>query len=301
MRVTFYGVRGSFPVAHPRVAGVGGNTSCVALRAEGAPTVIFDAGTGLRRLSKELVHEGFGDGAGEAILLTSHTHWDHIQGFMHFAPFYTPGNQFTICARANHDRRLRQVFEGQAARPYFGYGLERFQSKIAWKAVTEGTTFEIGPYTIRTVRLNHPGVAVGYRVEHEGKAFVYMTDTAPYSQQLLGEGFHERKLETDPERIALLKQYGQELEAFVEGADVLLYDTFFTQEQYEENPHWGHSTAEEGIRLARQGGVERLVLYHHHPEAWDDVLEGRRDEQQNKHAGSDVKVGLAREREWLEL
>lgn len=301
MRVTFYGVRGSFPVAHPRVTKVGGNTSCVALRVDGAPTLIFDAGTGMRRLSKELVHEGFGDGAGEAVLLTSHTHWDHIQGFMHFSPFYTPGNRFTICARADHDRRLRQVFEGQAARPYFGYGLERFQSTIAWKPVSEGETYQLGPYTIRTVRLNHPGIAVGYRVEHGCKAFVYMTDTAPYAEQLLGEGFHTRQPETDPQRLELLARYGRELEAFVQGADVLLYDTFFTAEQYAENPHWGHSTPDEGIRLARQGGVERLVLYHHHPEAWDDVLEGQRAQHQDRDAGSDLKVLLARERESLEL
>src|SRR5690606_21933340 len=119
------------------------------------------------------------------------------------------------------------------------------------------------------------GVAIGYRIEAGGKTFVYMTDTAPYDDQLLGEGFHVKKTEQDPQVIAQIKEYGRALERFVDGADLLLYDTFFTPDQYRVNPHWGHSTPDEGIRLARQGEVERLYLFHHHPEAWDDDLEAR--------------------------
>ena len=114
VRVTFYGVRGSFPVAHPKVAKVGGNTSCVAIRAEGAPTIVVDAGTGLRQLGTELMSEGFENGGKQGAFLFSHTHWDHIQGFMYFAPFYREGNDFTVVSRAQHDTRLQEVFAGQA-------------------------------------------------------------------------------------------------------------------------------------------------------------------------------------------
>lgn len=301
MQVTFYGVRGSFPVAHPKVTKVGGNTSCVALRAPGAPTIMFDGGTGVRRCGRDLMEEGFGDGTGEGIFLFSHTHWDHIQGFMYFEPFYREGNQFRVYARGSHDRRLQQVFAGQADSPYFSYDLTRFKAGVEWKAVQEGESFEVGPYTIKTARLNHPGIAVGYRVEHQGKVFVYMTDTAPYEDQLLGEGFHVRKTEKDPKILAELREYGAALEEFVKGADLLLYDTFFTIEQYQQNPHWGHSTPEEGIRLARQGEVPRMYLFHHHPEAWDEDLEERLRGYQRREGGSDLEIGLAREGEAVEL
>lgn len=301
MRVTFYGVRGSFPVAHPKVTQVGGNTSCVAVQAPGAPTIIIDAGTGTRAAGRDLMRQEFGDGVGEGAFLFSHTHWDHIQGFMFFEPFFREGNRFTVCARGSHDKRLRQVFAGQADSPYFSYGLESFKASVDWRAIKEGESFSIGPWRVRTVRLNHPGVAIGYRIELGEKSFVYMTDTAPYDDQLLCEGFHERKPDSDPEVVAKIKDYGRALEEFVTGADVLLYDTFFTPEQYAVNPHWGHSTPDEGIRLARAGGVARFYNYHHHPEAWDDVLEERVRDYARRQGGSDLEVLLAREGEAVEL
>ncbi|RMG17405.1 MAG: MBL fold metallo-hydrolase [Planctomycetota bacterium] len=300
LRITFYGVRGSFPVAHPKVARVGGNTSCVAVRAEGAPTLVVDAGTGLRRLGEELVREGFGEGGREGAFLFSHTHWDHIQGFMFFEPFFHP-NRFSIHARASHDRRLQQIFAGQADRHYFGFGLDTFKAQLTWKAVQEGEEFAVGPFRIRTARLNHPGIALGYRIELDGKSFVYMTDTAPYEDQLLGEGYHERKPDTDPEVLAEIARLGRALERFVEGADLLLYDTFFTPEQYAQNPHWGHSTPDEGIRLARQGGVRRFYHFHHHPEAWDDELEARVRDYAERYGSEGLEIGLAREGESVEL
>ena len=301
MRVTFYGVRGSFPVAHPKVARVGGNTSCVAVRAPGAPVLVFDAGTGLRRLGRELREEGFGDGTGQAAFLFSHTHWDHIQGFMFFEPFFRQGNRFTIHARASHDRRLQEVFARQADKAYFDYGLDTFRAELTWKALQEGDEVAIGPYRVRTVRLNHPGIALGYRVDLNGKSFVYLTDTAPYAEQLLGEGYHERKPETEQEAVERLRELGRGLERFVGGATMVLYDTFFTPEQYEQNPHWGHSTPDEGVRLCRQGGVERLVCFHHHPEAWDDELEERTADYRRRLGGSDLSIELAREGQTLEL
>jgi phosphoribosyl 1,2-cyclic phosphodiesterase len=301
VRVSFYGVRGSFPVAHPKVTRVGGNTSCVAVRARGAPTIIIDAGTGTRRAGQELMREEFGDGVGEGAFLFSHTHWDHIQGFMFFEPFFRAGNKFTICARGSHDKRLREVFAGQADAPYFSYGLEAFKADLTWRAVVEGNALEIGPWKVSTVRLNHPGIAIGYRLELGGKSFVYMTDTAPYDDQLLGEGCHVRRKDEAPEVVAKIKEHGAELEKFVVGADVLLYDTFFTPEQYAMNPHWGHSTPDEGIRLARVGGVKRFINFHHHPEAWDDDLEARVKDYAKRLGGDGLDVDLAREGQAVDI
>jgi phosphoribosyl 1,2-cyclic phosphodiesterase len=302
MRVTFWGVRGSFPVAHPKVTRVGGNTSCIALEAEGEPLVILDAGTGIRNLGKKLKRGSpFADGAGKGAILFSHTHWDHIQGFMFFEPFFRDGNDFTVVARAEHDLQLQRVFQGQADRQYFPYQLESLKAKMTWKAVREQETFSIGNWKISTVRLNHPGFAIGYRVELGDKSLLYITDTAPWSDQLLGAGFHVKKPDSDPEAVAKLKLYGEQLEQFVKDGDVLVYDTFFTPEQYKQNPHWGHSTPDEGIRLARQGEVPRFFFFHHSAEAWDDDLEARAKTYAKKFGSSDLAIEVAREGESFEL
>jgi ribonuclease BN (tRNA processing enzyme) len=301
MRVTFWGVRGSFPVAHPRVNRIGGNTSCVALQAEGAPLLVIDAGTGFRHLGRKLRDSEFAAGKGEAAVLFSHTHWDHIQGFMYFEPFFTPGNKFTVVARAEHDKRLRAIFAEPSESPYFSYGLDTLKANLTWKAVHEGESFDLGPWHVTTARLNHPGVAIGYRVELRGKTFVYMTDTAPYGDQWLGAGFHTRKPEKDPEGIERLREYARKLDAFTRGADCLLYDTFFTPEQYAQTPHWGHSTPDEGIRIAREGGVKSFYFFHHHPEAWDDDLEARGKSYAKRFGSSDLRIEIAREGETIEV
>lgn len=301
MQVTFWGVRGSFPVAHPKVTRIGGNTSCVALRAPGAPLLVVDAGTGLRHLGRKLRDTEFENSKGEGALLFSHTHWDHIQGFMYFEPFFKEGNKFTVVARAEHDVRLRSIFSEPSETPYFSYGLDSLKAKLDWKAVHEWESFEIGPWKIKTARLNHPGVALGYRIEHGGKSFIYMTDTAPYGDQWLGTGFHVRKPETDPDGIERLREHARKLDEFVKDADLLLYDTFFTPEQYVQSPHWGHSTPDEGIRVARAGGAKSFYFFHHHPEAWDDDLEARGKSYAQRFGSIDLRIDVAREGETIDL
>jgi len=297
MKLTFWGVRGSFPVCHPKVQGVGGNTSCVDIEAPGVPRIIIDAGTGLRNFGRKLMGEDtpFAEGMGQAALLISHTHWDHIQGFMFFEPLFREGNACTVYARATHDRRLQSVFEGQADQRFFNYGMERLSATMSWKAISEESRFNIGAAQVVTARLNHPGVALGYRIEHQGKVIVYITDTAPYDDQLLGEGFHVRRPAEDPRTLELITDYSKQLDALCAGADIMLYDTFFTDEQYRLNPHWGHSTPEVGIALARRTGVKRFFFFHHHPEAWDEVMVERVKFYNDRYGDAELSIELARE------
>jgi phosphoribosyl 1,2-cyclic phosphodiesterase len=297
MRVRFWGVRGSFPVSDPRVLKVGGNSSCVEIDVPGSPRIILDAGTGLKPLGQALMHEDprFARGEGEGALLISHTHWDHIQGFMFFEPFYVDGNRFTVYARSAHDGRLRTTFEAQMGRSNFAFGFEALNAELSWRALSEESRFEIGEVKVRTARLNHPGIALGYRLEHDGRSVVYMTDTAPYDDQLLGEGFHIRKPSEDPMVLDLIEEYRDKLVDLCQDADVLIYDTFFTREQYRQNPHWGHSTAERGIALARRAGVSKFFLYHHHPEDHDDQLIARAADFAQRYNDDELSIHLSRE------
>lgn len=302
MRVRFWGVRGSFPVAHPRVFQVGGNSSCVEVACEGAPRVILDAGTGLRPLGKALMKEPeFAEGRGEGALLISHTHWDHIQGFMFFEPFAVPGNHFTVYARATHDARVKSIFTEQASETYFTRTFDSLQADFSWRAVSEQSKFSIGPIEVRTARLNHPGVAVAYRLDHAGSSVVYVTDTAPYDDQLLGDGFHIRRPSESPAVLELIQEYQEKLVELCRDVDLMIYDTFFTMEQYQLNPHWGHSTPERGIALARESGARQFYFFHHHPEAWDDELIARVESYDERYGDDSLSIRLAREGLSVEL
>src|SRR5438309_10810517 len=96
MEVTFWGVRGSIPAPGPATVRYGGNTSCVSVRLAGGELVILDCGTGARNLGLQLLGGPMGQGRGRATFLLSHAHWDHIQGFPFFAPFYVSGNTFIL-------------------------------------------------------------------------------------------------------------------------------------------------------------------------------------------------------------
>src|SRR5262249_44922860 len=142
MRVRFWGVRGSIPVPGRTTSRYGGNTSCVEVRPRRAAPIIIDAGTGLRRLGKALMEDSFGDGRGEASILISHTHWDHVQGLPFFSPLYRAGNQVDIFAR-RRDTHLEAVFSQQHGAPYFSVPMSAMQADIAFHELTEGAQFEI--------------------------------------------------------------------------------------------------------------------------------------------------------------
>src|SRR5678815_3376692 len=136
----------------------GGNTSCVEVRPHGASPIIIDAGTGLRRLGKALMEDAFGDGRGEASILISHTHWDHVQGLPFFSPLYRAGNRIHIFAR-QRDLHLEAVFSQQHNAPYFPVPLQAMQADMNFHEIIEGSTFEIGDAKVTCARLNHPSVS----------------------------------------------------------------------------------------------------------------------------------------------
>ena len=273
MKVRFWGVRGSIPVPGRSTNRYGGNTSCVEVRPKNGSPIIIDAGTGLRRLGKSLMEEAFRDGKGKASILISHTHWDHVQGLPFFSPLYREGNQVEIYAR-QRDLHLEAVFSAQNRAPYFPVPLSAMQADMHFHEVIEGAKFEIGNAKISCTRLNHPWVAIAYRVEVDGAIVVYCSDTAPFTDYLLGTDFvtHAPSLDAplSPETAAELAQMRAGVINLAKGADLLIYDTQFTKEEYRQRPHWGHSHPDDAIQIAREAGVKMLCLFHHAPLRSDD-------------------------------
>jgi phosphoribosyl 1,2-cyclic phosphodiesterase len=305
MKVRFWGVRGSYPVPGVDTNRYGGNTSCVEVRTDGGPRIIIDAGTGIRKLGKELMTGEFGEGKGVAHLLVSHTHWDHIQGLPFFAPMYQDGNKFHVYARQRDDTHLRAVFASQTDSPYFPVPFDKVKADVSFRELVEGAKFEIGSVKVSCTRLNHPWIAIAYRLECDGAAVAYVTDTAPFRDILIEQEYIRQpprpgeKLK--PDDAAKLESMREGVVRLCEGADLVIYDTQFTPEEYVQRPHWGHSCPEDAIEIAEAAGARTLALFHHDPNRTDAQLDAILAACSTKVKQNGTKLELIAAAESLEL
>ncbi len=251
----FWGVRGSIACPGPAYVRYGGNTSCLEVRC-GGRLIILDAGTGLRPLGKQLDAEGPVD----ADLLLTHTHFDHIAGLPFFSSAFKPANRFRF--RAGHllpEHKLREVLCEMMSAPLFPVPLEILRANISYIDFKAGETLEPGKgIVVRTAPLNHPNGATGYRIEYGGRSICYVTDTEHAPGQL-----------------------DETVLGLIAGADVFVYDCTYTDDELARFTGWGHSTWEQGVRLAERARAKTLVVFHHDP-SHDDAAMDRIAEQAAK-------------------
>jgi phosphoribosyl 1,2-cyclic phosphodiesterase len=258
MDIRFWGVRGSVATSGLQVARVGGNTACVEVVSHGE-RLILDAGTGLRGLGEALLRAG---GPVRATVLWSHLHWDHVQGFPFFAPAFAPSTALTLYGPGEGgDRALEAVLAGQMQPPTFPVTLAAMRGARAFRSARPGEAFEVGPFRVLPLALEHPQGCLGFRVEADGGVFVYATDVELTADAL-----------------------PREAAAGFEGADVLVLDAQYTPDEYAGRAGgpprrgWGHSTHVEAARVARLCGVRRLMLFHHDPARTDDAVDALAEE-----------------------
>lgn len=283
MKARFWGVRGSVPTPGPRTARYGGNTACVEVRA-GGQLLIIDSGTGARELGQALLAEAAGKPIAGSFLI-GHTHWDHIQGFPFFTPLYLPTSRFTVRGVSGTTRSFLDVMAGQMSSTYFPVQLGDMASKPEFVEFSGPTM--IGPVKVGFHYLNHPGITIGFRLEHEGKVLGYISDHEPYGK------LNARSAFTDKEDAAIAR--------FVEGADLLICESQYTADEYRLKRGWGHSTFDDVLDLATRAGVKRLALFHHDPAHDDDAMDAHEAACVKAIAARGARIDVFAAREGMEV
>lgn len=244
--IRIWGARGSLPASAQKSCDFGSHTCCVEMRC-GGRVLIFDAGSGAELLGDALAEEGVRD----LDLFFSHCHLDHIMGLPFLCPLYEEG----VSARlsAGHLRGVmscREMIERFMAPPFFPVTPAVFKAAVEYRDFVPGDVMEPAPgIRVSTFAIPHPGGAIGYRVDFAGRSACYVTDTE-----------HEPG---DPNETII---------GAVRGADTMIYDCAYTDEEFDRFRGYGHSTWEEGVRLCEAADVRRLVLFHHRISRDDKAL-----------------------------
>lgn len=284
IRVKFWGTRGSIATPGPGTNKYGGNTACTEVRC-GEHILILDAGTGIRELGFALLQE-FGQKRIQAHIFVGHAHWDHIQGFPFFAPAYMTGNKLTLYSLRGGGKPLEKIFRGQMDGDYFPVVLSDLLGHLDFVELT--VPVQIGPVTVGYEHLNHPGMAVGFRIEALGRSLVYVSDHETFSR-LYGEEAGARE--------------DARITEFCRNADLLIRDAQYTEEEYAVKKGWGHSTIDNVIAAAAQAEVKELALFHHdptHSDAFMDCLL-ERCQQKMRERGYSFTCFAAQEGQTIEI
>lgn len=274
VRIKFWGVRGSTPCANYENIRFGGNTSCVQIEKTGMDSVlILDSGTGIRNLGNYLYRHHKDNIQGHIFI--THPHWDHIQGFPFFKPFYSSKNSFSIHMPEQYRGGTQDIMSGHLTKTFFPVTLNMLDANLTYCTQMEMPE-DFGHYSIEYMVANHPTKTAVYKIRIGGYTIVYAPD-------------NEIPLKSSPIRFL------DKFEEFIRGCDLLIHDAQYCLNRYESRKGWGHSAWERVVEIAKRNEVKRLFLTHHDPDSNDDEL-SKIDEQLSRYRGeSFIDIRLAKE------
>ncbi|MFN0249565.1 MAG: MBL fold metallo-hydrolase [Kofleriaceae bacterium] len=278
MKIRFWGVRGSFAMSGRDFLRYGGNTTSVELQTAAGERLLIDLGTGATELAKTLMGSEFGKGQGKLPILLSHTHLDHIQGLPFFTPFFIKGNQIRILGANPTQSTLEATLQNQLAPHYSPLnGLENLAAGVSIEVLNPGSTIQLPGFEVTTAAVPHGSMwTTAYRITADGKTVAYLSDVEyPDLDSPL------------PEALALAKD-----------ADLLIHDAMHADHDYDLRRGWGHSPARAGVVVAERAGAKKLALFHHSPDATDEMID---EVVQRTSARTAVPVFAAAEGSYLDV
>jgi ribonuclease BN (tRNA processing enzyme) len=230
----------------------------------------MDGGSGIRPLGMKMMQRAFGRGKGFCHILVGHTHWDHILGYPFFEPFYRPGNRFLVVSAGQTGAHIKDILSGQHEDINFPVPFNELNAGLDYLTFKAGDCFALadGEIHVETVQLNHPGITIGYRIEADGRIVTIFTDNARVRKVRLGDGQGGPK----PDE-GFTKDFLTRLSHVARESDLFVHDTHFFEHEMLHRYHWGHSTVEDALEIARRAAVKRLILFHHAPEHSDAVVD----------------------------
>ena len=260
--VTFWGVRGSIPTPGHATQRYGGNTACIEVQA-GEELFILDGGSGLRSLGQDILHRQ-GHPSIKAHVLFSHSHWDHIQGFPFFIPAYSGNSVMKIYGTNSEDRKIFELLHGQMQDRYFPVQFSDLGSHIQPDHLDNGKR-NINGVVVDYYNTHHPGGSLAYSISHNGRKVVYSTDNE-LDMVLLNRDETLKDL-------SIPRRAPPDLLEFLSGADLVIADGQYTDEEYPNKINWGHARANTLVDVCLEAGVKNLAVTHHDPMHSDDVVD----------------------------
>ena len=246
--INVHGARGSVPVSGKQFHRHGGGTTSFEIEVADDRRFLIDAGTGLLRLQETLAK----DRPIHFSVLLTHLHWDHCLALPFFGPLFDARNRFDFYGRPVGGMDIEEAIDRVMRPPWFPVNFRSTAADKRFHHFEPSKTFSIADdFEVHPVLLHHPDGVTGYRIRHGGATVVIATDV-------------EHGV---PESDAALHELAQ-------GADVLIYDAQYLPEEYaSQRVGWGHSTWEQGAKLAAEANVGQLILTSHDPSRTDDQID----------------------------
>lgn len=299
LRMTFWGVRGSIPVPGQSTVKYGGNTPCLSLTDE-ENCIIIDAGSGIRELAialnKSKKHFSSYN------ILFSHFHHDHLLGFQFFYPLFYADSTINIYAPTLESKyNVQEILELQLKRVFFPVKLHEIKATIVYNDFKPGDTLQINNFQVKTVMLNHPNFSVGYSISRKGKKIVYISDTEMVNRIFCKT--NEFETTTIRHLNDKLNSYTDKLIDFAYKADVLVFDSQYTEKEYELRQGWGHSTYSDAMFVASRAEVKNLFFFHYDPFHSDAMLEKHFEHLKKEYSYyfDAFNIQLSKEKEYIEI
>lgn len=254
MRLLVCGVRGSTPAPGPEFVRYGGNTSCLAVLADDdeAPRLVLDAGTGLRRLSREFSGEAF-----VGTILLGHLHWDHTHGLPFFPAGYHPDAKVTLLL-PEQGEDAEELLARAFSPPHFPIWPRQLGDGWTFDNLKEGE-HEIEGFDVLAREIPHKGGRTfGYRISDGASSFAYLSDHSPVAYGPGPDGFGP---------------YHEAAMTLASGVDLLIHDAQHTAAEFAPKSFMGHSAVDYPVGLAQEAGAKKVLLYHHDPPRTDDEID----------------------------
>lgn len=247
--IRVWGVRGSFPIPDAHFLTYGGNTSCISAEC-GEQLVVFDAGSGLVQLGETLCKKK----NNSIHILLSHFHIDHIMGLFRFKPLYDQNAKIHLYGEFQESGSFDPL-RSLIGPPYWPIGLHDHAAHIALHPVKPGEHFFLSgqaedPEALRiyTMRGNHPGQSIFYRLESGETSITYALDC-----EMNENMFHS-------------------MTEFSRNSSLIIWDANFTKEDLAKHPGWGHSSWNEGLNLCRAADIKKILMTHYSPDYPDEFI-----------------------------